>query len=144
MLLKVVAYITRETERGTELLVFRHPRHIKTPIQVPQGTVEDGESVIDGLWRELEEETGRANFVLISQLAKVPFHADWRDEWQERNVFHLSAPADTPDEWTHVVTNGESDKGLCFEFFWLPLVGAKERLHWSQNQWLAMLEAKAP
>lgn len=144
MLPKVVAYITRETERGTELLVFRHPRHIKTPIQVPQGTVEVGEPVIDALWRELEEETGRSDFTLIGQIAKVPFYADWRDEWQERNVFHLSAPADTPDDWTYVVTDGESDKGLRFEFFWLPLIEAKGKLHWSQNRWLEMLEAKAP
>ena len=143
MLPKVVAYITRETEHGKELLVFRHPRHIKTPIQVPQGTVEVGELVIDGLWRELEEETGRSDFRLIGQIAKVPFYADWRDEWQERNVFHLSAPADTPDDWAYIVTDGESDKGLRFEFFWLPVGEAKEKLHWSQNQWLEMLEAKA-
>ncbi len=141
MLLKVVAYITRETEHGAELLVFRHPRHIKTPIQVPQGTVEDGEPVIDGLWRELKEETGRSDFVLLRQIAKVPFYADWREEWQERNVFHLAAPADIPDTWAHVVTGGDSDKDDRFEFFWLRLTDAKETLHWSQNQWLDMLEA---
>jgi ADP-ribose pyrophosphatase YjhB (NUDIX family) len=142
MLPKVVAYITRETEHGKELLVFRHPRHIKTPIQVPQGTVEDGESVIDGLWRELQEETGLSNLILVGQIARMPFYADWRDEWQERNVFHLSASAETPDNWAHVVTDGESDKGLRFEFFWLSVAEAKEKLHWSQNKWLDILDAK--
>lgn len=143
MLSKIVAYITRETEQGIELLVFRHPRHTKTQIQVPQGTVEHGESVIHGLWRELREETGLSNFIFIGQIAKVPFYADWRNEWQERNVFHLTAPADTPDEWAYVVTAGESDQGLRFDFFWLPLAEAKKKLHWSQNQWIEMLEAQA-
>jgi 8-oxo-dGTP pyrophosphatase MutT (NUDIX family) len=150
MLLKVVAYITKQSEHGskhgagheTELLVFRHPRHIKTPIQVPQGTVEEEELIVDGLWRELKEETGRSDFTLVGQIAKVPFYADWRDEWQERNVVHLTAPSDTPDTWTHVVTGGESDKGLRFEFFWLPLADAEQQLHWSQNQWLNRLGDK--
>jgi 8-oxo-dGTP pyrophosphatase MutT (NUDIX family) len=144
VLLKVVAYITREADHGGELLIFRHPRHIKTPIQVPQGTAEGGESVLNSLWRELEEETGRSDFTLTGQIAQVPFYADWRDEWQERNVFHLSAPTGTPHTWTYVVTAGHSDKGLCFEFFWLPLTKAKEKLHWSQNQWLHLIEAQAP
>jgi 8-oxo-dGTP pyrophosphatase MutT (NUDIX family) len=143
MLQKVVAYITRQTEHGVEMLVFRHPRHVKTPIQVPQGTVENGESVLNALWRELEEETGRSDWTLVGQIAKVPFHATWRDEWQERHVFHLTAAADAPDAWTYVVADGQSDKGLRFEFFWLPLTGAKQTLHWSQNQWLTLLPFEA-
>ncbi|MEZ4676238.1 MAG: NUDIX domain-containing protein [Caldilineaceae bacterium] len=140
MLPKVVAYITRDTSQDLALLVFRHPHHIDVPIQVPQGTVEQGESVINALWRELLEETGRTNYTLVCQLAKEPFYADWRDEWQERNVYHLMAPIDIQDHWTHIVTDGGSDKGLCFEFFWLPLTEAKAKLHWSQNQWLGLLE----
>lgn len=139
MLPKIVAYITRDTAQGNELLVFHHPRHIETPIQVPQGTVEQGETAIDALWRELLEETGRANYTLVRQLAKGPFYADWRNEWQERNVFHLMAPEDIPNTWTYTVTAGESDKGLRFEFFWLALHEAKEKLHWSQNHWLDLL-----
>jgi 8-oxo-dGTP pyrophosphatase MutT (NUDIX family) len=143
MLQKVVAYITREAEHGVELLVFRPPLHIKIPIQVPQGTVENGESVLDALWRELEEETGRSDWSLVERIAKVPFHATWRNEWQERHVFHLTATADAPDAWTYIVTDGKSDKGLHFEFFWLTLAKAKQTLHWSQNQWLALLTFQA-
>jgi 8-oxo-dGTP pyrophosphatase MutT (NUDIX family) len=139
MLLKVVAYITRENDQGKQLLVFRHPRHIKNRIQVPQGTVEPGEDIIDGLWRELEEETGRSDFVLIRQIAKVPFYADWRDEHQERNVFHLASSAGIPETWSHIVTDGTSDKGLNFEFFWMPVPEAQQILHPSQNQWLHLL-----
>jgi len=143
VLLKIVAYITRETERGMELLVLRHPRHWKNPIQVPQGTVENGEAVITALWRELEEETGRSDFTLVRQVAQVPFYADWRDEHQERHVFHLVASPDIPDTWAYVVTAGKSDKDLTFEFFWMPLEQAQEQLHWSQNQWLPLLATEA-
>jgi ADP-ribose pyrophosphatase YjhB (NUDIX family) len=134
--IKVVAYITRETERGRQLLVFRHARHIETPIQVPQGTVDDDEDVVDGLWRELFEETGRRDFQLVSHIAKAPSYADWRNERQERNVFHLAAPVDVPDTWSHVVTAGDSDTGLEFEYFWLPLSETGPLLDWSQNRWL--------
>jgi 8-oxo-dGTP pyrophosphatase MutT (NUDIX family) len=106
---------------------------------VPQGTVDEGEAVHDALWRELYEETGRRDFVLVRQIAKVPFYADWRDEHQERNVFHLTAPADIPETWSYVVTDGASDKGLRFEYFWMPLAEAEQVLHWSQNQWLHLL-----
>jgi len=139
MLLKVVAYITRESEQGRRLLVFRHPRHWKNPIQVPQGTIEDGEDIIEGLWRELLEETGRSDCVLSRQSAKVPSYADWRDEHQERNVFHLAPPANIPETWSHIVTDGTSDKGLNFEFFWMPVSEAQQILHPSQSQWLDLL-----
>ncbi len=52
---KVTAFITRERNGLKELLVFKHPT---TGIQIPAGTVEEGEGLETAVRREVEEETG--------------------------------------------------------------------------------------
>ena len=52
---KVTAFVTRERSGAKELLVFKHP---SAGIQIPAGTVEDGESLETGVMREVYEETG--------------------------------------------------------------------------------------
>lgn len=144
MIQKVLAYITRETERGCEILVFRHPYSKGAPIQVPQGTVEEGEPAIAALWREVKEETGLTSLALVNQIAKATYYCDWQQEWQERNVFHLRTPSTTLNDWSHIVTNGLEDKGLRFEFFWLSLAEAQQTLQDSQSQWLYLITVEKP
>ena len=52
---KVTAFIVRESGGVKELLVFKHPT---AGIQIPAGTVEDGESLETAVKREVYEETG--------------------------------------------------------------------------------------
>lgn len=59
MLEKVVAFITRPTPGGGELLLFRHPY---AGIQIPGGTVEEGESPAEAALREAREESGITQF----------------------------------------------------------------------------------
>lgn len=68
ILQKVTAFITRLSEAGPELLVFRHPT---SGIQLPAGTVEEGESPEAAVLREVEEETGLANLRLVGPLAVI-------------------------------------------------------------------------
>jgi 8-oxo-dGTP pyrophosphatase MutT (NUDIX family) len=51
---KALAYITW----GNSLLVFRHPHVPAAGIQVPGGTIEEGESPEEAVLREAIEETG--------------------------------------------------------------------------------------
>jgi 8-oxo-dGTP pyrophosphatase MutT (NUDIX family) len=53
---KVVIYATW----GDRLLVFRQPDFPDAGIQVPGGTVEDGERIEEAAAREFKEETGLA------------------------------------------------------------------------------------
>jgi 8-oxo-dGTP diphosphatase len=140
---KVLAYITRGSPSERELLVFRHCHYPEAGIQVPGGTVEVGEELVDALHREVKEETGLTGLRVVSQLGKAQFFAEWRDELQERNVFHLEAPADVPGCWVHVVEAGEEDAGLHFEFFWMPINEARNVLRWGQGDWLEMLQSEA-
>ena len=53
---KVLAYITKGEDDKRELLVFSHKDFPQVGYQVPGGTVEDEELLIDALFREIEED----------------------------------------------------------------------------------------
>ena len=55
MIQKVTAFIIRERNGVKELLVFKHPT---AGIQIPAGTVEEGEEIETAVKREVYEETG--------------------------------------------------------------------------------------
>lgn len=52
---KVTAFITRDTDAGRELLIFKHPN---AGIQLPAGTMETGETPEIAVLREVSEESG--------------------------------------------------------------------------------------
>lgn len=131
---KVLAYITRRD--NTQVLVFQHRHYPEAGLQVPAGTVEDGEELIAALLREIDEESGLSQLTLIRHLATEPFYSESKAEWQERNVFHLQAPDDLPDSWLHVVKAGEEDEGLHFEYSWVSSSQSKATLSSGQGQWL--------
>ncbi|GAK14039.1 NUDIX domain-containing protein [Geomicrobium sp. JCM 19039] len=86
-------------------------------IQVPKGTVESGEEVIDAAVRECIEETG------IQSLPPPVFLA--QDKWQradgqteERFFYHFSCP-NLPDRWSHSPSGGGAETGLVFHFQWI-------------------------
>ncbi len=65
ILAKVTAFITRGAGAAQEVLVFQHP---SASIQVPAGTVEEGEDVEAALRREVLEETGLTELMLLANL----------------------------------------------------------------------------
>ncbi|MBN1658420.1 MAG: NUDIX domain-containing protein [Anaerolineae bacterium] len=67
---KVATFITRAGPRGDELLLFCHPF---AGVQIPAGTVDDGETPEEAALREAAEETGLAGFDLHAYLG----HRDW-------------------------------------------------------------------
>jgi 8-oxo-dGTP pyrophosphatase MutT (NUDIX family) len=65
---KVTAFVTRERDGVRELLVFKHP---KAGIQIPAGTVEDGENPETAVKREVYEETGLQNVKIEKSLGYI-------------------------------------------------------------------------
>ena len=65
---KVAAFVTRKRNGVKELLLFRHPR---AGVQIPAGTVEDGENPETAVKREVYEETGLRNVKIEKSLGCV-------------------------------------------------------------------------
>ena len=117
---KVVAYITRDRH----LLVFRHRDFPEAGLQVPAGTIREGESPLAGVQREVLEETGLTNCAVVAFLG-VSYQdmQPYRDEVQERHVFHLVALGKVPKEWTHLEEHDGLSAPTAFNLFWMRLDG---------------------
>ena len=119
---KVFAYITHQHH----LLVFRHPCAPEAGIQVPAGTLEEGERVEDAVLREAFEETGLPDLTLDCFLGEQERDmSDFgRDEVHHRRFYHLRCHGHPPTTWRHeepCPSDGSRQKPILFEFFWAPL-----------------------
>lgn len=118
---KACAYVTRD---DAELLVFRGPGH--DGLQIPKGTVEQGETPREAVVREVIEESGVATFQGLEHLVT--------DVWERyesppkryvRSFYHV--PVHEPrDAWTHTVTGSGEERGAEFEFFWVDVPTARD------------------
>jgi ADP-ribose pyrophosphatase YjhB (NUDIX family) len=125
-LIKVVAYIVREVEGKRFLLVFTHRHFPEAGLQVPAGTVEEGEAIEDALRREVAEETGLHNFQVVREIATDEWLHPTSGNLHERHVFHLSVPSDMPETWEWIETSGGqvSDlEGYVFCYRWGDFAG---------------------
>jgi len=116
---KAYGYVTRVHDGKTQVLVFQHPIP-EAGIQIPKGTVKQGETPENAVLREMKEETGLDNLSLKGLIAKDLWKAD-EGALHERFFYHLSAP-NTKEEWSFNPTGGEEENGLMFRFFWISRV----------------------
>jgi len=114
---RVLAYITRDTERGRELLVFEQDEP-DSGVQVPAGRLDPGEELVPALMREIEEESGLTRLRLVRELPGFEEHYPTR---YENHGFHLVPTEDLPEEWEHVVYGDGDDAGLTFRYRWVPI-----------------------
>ncbi|KZE37793.1 NUDIX hydrolase [Bhargavaea cecembensis] len=120
---KVLAYITRGDGPDQQLLVYTMKDHPESGVQVPGGTIDRGELLMDALYREIVEETGieKDDLVLIGKLLKNTYFPRHRDRKYERTIFQLEYKGDGPDEWEHTVTGEGKDQGLELQIRWMRL-----------------------
>jgi 8-oxo-dGTP pyrophosphatase MutT (NUDIX family) len=117
---RVLAYVTRERGGGLELLVFDQRDDPEAGTQVPAGRLDPGESLEEGLRRELHEEAGLDRIRIVREL---PVLGDWvaRSPY-ENHAFELRVEGVEPaDAWEHVVHGDGDDAGLVFEYRWVPV-----------------------
>jgi 8-oxo-dGTP pyrophosphatase MutT (NUDIX family) len=125
---KAYALITR----GNQLLVFSEPDFPEVPIQIPGGTLEDGESPEIGVMREAEEETGLTALKFVAYLGFSDRTSidNGVEKIQRRHYFHLLCAQDCLDRWLHDEihpSEGPHEK-ITFELFWIPISTAISHL----------------
>jgi 8-oxo-dGTP diphosphatase len=115
---RVIAYITRDTDRGRELLVFDDLEHPETGVQLPAGRLDPGEELEPALLREIAEESGLTDVRIVRHL---PGFEDHYANRYENHGFHVVIEGEAPDEWEHQVVGDGDDAGLTFRYRWVPL-----------------------
>ena len=114
---RVVAYVTRERDGVKELLVFEDRAHAHMGVQVPAGRLDRGETLEQGLRRELHEEAGIERARIVRELE----HPSWPAKY-ENHAFEVHVDGEeTADTWDHVVHGDGDDAGLAFRYRWEPV-----------------------
>ena len=127
---KVAAFVTRDSESGEtnspELLVFRHGNPL-AGIQVPAGTVEIGESPQDAVLREVAEEAGLVDLLLVGEPLRTSLELG-ADEWyldlnsggrEAMSAHDLASPhvRIAGESGTEVLLNSKLSSGAPYEFW---------------------------
>lgn len=121
---RVLAYVTRQREGRTELLVFDHRDHPEAGTQVPAGRLDPGETLEQGLLRELHEEAGLDDVRIVRELEILGTWAD--GSRYENHAFEIHLDREVPDTWEHEVHGDGDDAGLVFVYRWAPVESALE------------------
>lgn len=114
---RVVAYVTRERDT-TELLTIEVKEMPELGLEVPAGRLDFGESLEEGLRRELEEETGLVGIRIVRELPD--FEATYQNVC-ENHAFHAVLEGETRDVWEHRVHGEGADSGMVHVCRWVPL-----------------------
>jgi 8-oxo-dGTP diphosphatase len=127
---KAFAYITK----GSKLLVFEQPDSPEAGIQVPAGTLEEGESPEVGVMREAWEETDLSGLKLCCFLGEQirDMSEFGKQEIHHRFFYHLLCE-DAPESWSHgeyaPSDEPEHDRGILrhrFDLYWVDLAEVPE------------------
>ncbi|MFD4371866.1 NUDIX domain-containing protein [Streptomyces sp. NPDC058486] len=135
---KVLCYVVRDGQ----LLVHRHTDFPweEVGVQVPAGSIRDGETPETAALREAREETGLQDFKIVRKLGVAEYDmTPYRRELQLRHVFHLELTEPTPQRWASQEDHDGEQQPTRFECFWIPLETAHV-LQSGQGALLGLLE----
>ncbi|CAM4177680.1 DNA mismatch repair protein MutT [Bacillus manliponensis] len=118
---KVYAYITREKDGLMQLLVHTHRDIPEAGVQVPGGTVDEGETLEGAVLREVFEESGLRDLFIERFVGDCIMYVKEKQEYQKRHFFHMTLLQNTNDSWDHTVSAGEEDEGLVFSYKWIDI-----------------------
>ena len=136
---KALAYVTR----GEELLVFRHRDFPEAGLQIPAGTIEDGEEPEQAALRELREESGLTDVRMVGLVGRYLYSPSPNsDEAHDRHVYHLELAAPADESWLHYEMHpSDGVPPIAFEFFWMSLSDPALQLAGGQGDLLPSLIA---
>lgn len=131
LVLKAMIYVT--SPQG--VLVFEEPESPHIGLQVPGGTIEQGEDPLLAAGRELHEETGLTAGDALQLLGSIdcvlpetdPFYAS--PDTMRRYYYHVHFEETFPQSWEHYEMHAsDGNDPILFRLFWLPYEKARSRL----------------
>lgn len=117
---KVIIYAVKDGK----LLAFRHTNfsYEEVGIQVPAGTIKEGENPETAALRELQEETGYSTFRIIRSLGTTTYDmSPEKPEVHERHFFLAEPTGELPERWSSQEDHDGVQEPTHFECFWIPL-----------------------
>lgn len=138
---KAFAYVTN----GHRLLVFTHADFPEAGVQVPAGTVHEGESPGDAAVREVHEETGLTistgvTFLGIAEFDATPYG---KAELHRRHFFHMPSDGIVPERWRHYERHASGKhEPIAFDLYWAPLAEAIATLSFNHGALASVLLAR--
>lgn len=126
---KVLAYITRKHLGRDEILVFLHRDHPEAGLQVPGGTVDPGEDLVEAILREIFEESGLVfdKADIAQMLGETHYQRKDIPEINHRHYFLIRTKG-LAGSWAHTVHSSGADDGLVFLYSWMETNRAKQEL----------------
>lgn len=136
MMEKVAAYITW----GGRLLVFREPRHPEAGVQIPGGTVEEGEPPGEAVLREATEESGLTGLRVKRYLGSGIY--DFRHLGYgvfRRHFYHIEFLGEAPDRWIghEEAPSDGTPSPIELEFYWIDLADGGACLAGEQGDFIS-------
>lgn len=115
---KVYAYITREKEGQTQLLICTHQGVPEAGVRVPGGTVRQGETLEYALLRKIQEESGLRQVSLGHLVAEELIYVKDKNEYQKRHFYHVTLPESSVDVWEHSLEHNGKNTGGVLSYTW--------------------------